>query len=251
MARDIHYRLASPRLDWQGRGSSSSYREAMFPSYARKAATVAKASTALKARRADAHDLASTPVPNQYRSQLVDPYCDQPVPDYVVLVAPRSDSRVVPESARYAMGASPNKRHAPTLAVVAGVIGLISGALVGIYGLLLFALVTIENDLGSPDRSFYQGSDASYVLLGLLDLALAACLTAGAVGLMSAKVTGRIALTIAGWVTAGLSFFWWDEGRAPWLVPAVMGASAIAMLLFAYHRTVTDWLGVLPVPQPE
>jgi hypothetical protein len=201
--------------------------------------------------RRDAADLAATPTPNPYRGQLSDPFCDQPVPDGVTLFVPRGARQV--DAPRNAPAQTrPNvPSRAPSAAVTAGVIGLVIGTLIGIFGLVLLAVISLEQDLSGQDRSFYQGSDASYVLMAMLNFALCACLVAGAIGLMSGRVGGRITLT-AGIGTALLfSAFWWDEGRAPVFIPVVVGFSAALALVLSYRRDVTDWLGVLPVPQPE
>jgi hypothetical protein len=204
-----------------------------------------------RARRKDARELARTAAPDPYRGQLADPFLDQPVPDDVALFLPRSGQQVRPVRPTRVQTTVQQRPHTPSIAVAAGVLGLVAGVLIGIFGLLLFAIVSIESDLGSPDRSFYRGSDAGYVLLGSLNLGVCACLVIGSIGLMAGRLTGRILTTIGGWAALGFSAFWWDEGRAPGFVALLMAATSALILLLSYHRTVTEWLGVRPAPQPR
>jgi hypothetical protein len=89
------------------------------------------------------------------------------------------------------------------------------------------------------------------VVLGLVDFGLAACCGIGGIVLMTGRLSGRIAVTVGGWATLMLSGFWLLDGAVRAVVPIVLAVSAATMLFFSYQRPVTDWLGVLPPPQPE
>ena len=142
-------------------------------------------------------------------------------------------------------------RGTPGAATLAGIVGIALGLTLGLFGLLLLTIVSLQNDYGAPDRSFYRGTDSGYVVLGLVDFGLAACCGIGGIVLMTGRLSGRIAITVGGWATLMLSGFWLLDGAVRAVVPAVLAVSAATMLFFSYQRPVTDWLGVLPPPQPE
>ncbi|HEY2044483.1 MAG TPA: hypothetical protein VGH11_17540 [Jatrophihabitans sp.] len=210
--------------------------------------TAPKTSTAAERH---ARELARTPVPNPYRGQLSDPFYERDVPEDVDLIVPRG-TRQVRQAAPWAYPDHPALRYqAPSTAIATGVISLVVGVLVGIFGLLLFAIVSFQHDVGAPDRTFYAGSDGAHVVMGFANLGLCACLVSGAIGLMMGKVTGRISLTIGHWVVLGFSVFWWREGAATVSIPIVLGLSSAAALLLSYQPPITRWLGVRPPPQPS
>lgn len=203
-----------------------------------------------------ARELALTPPANPYRGALSDPY-SRPVPQQPAATS-KPASRLTssldsePAGARPATG-QPRRvpRGTPGSATLAGIVGIALGLTLGLFGLLLLTIVSLQNDYGAPDRSFYRGTDSGYVVLGLLDFGLAACCGIGGIVLMTGKVSGRIAITVGGWATLMLSGFWLLDGAVRAVVPIVLAASAATMLFFSYQRSVTDWLGVLPPPQPE
>jgi hypothetical protein len=88
------------------------------------------------------------------------------------------------------------------------VTGIVLGAVVSLFGLMLMAILSFQNELGAPDRSFQRGNDASFLLLAILDFVLGALCIAGGSAVLAGRVVGRIALTIAGWIVLGLSFYW-------------------------------------------
>jgi hypothetical protein len=189
----------------------------------------------------DARELAATPVPNPYRGQLTDPFSGRPT-------TARLDP--APESAHLPAGPGRQTR-APRAAVIAGVFGVTLGSVVGLFGLMLLAVLSFQSQLGAPDRSFHRGSDASYTVLALLDFGLAALAIAGGSAMLSGRLAGRLALTAAGWAMLGLSFFWWHSSDVRDVVPIVIGIATAIMLVAMYDRGVTRWLGVLAPVQPE
>jgi hypothetical protein len=214
------------------------------------------------ARLAEARELARTPVLDPYRGQLN----EQPRPDEVVLFTPHGQLDVrasVPASADASPRAarSPQslsnvpvgfaQRKTPGPAVLGGILGLIAGGLVGIFGLILLALINYEHSFGAPDRSFYQGSDASYVTLAFLDFGVSALSAFGAIRMLMGRVAGRVSLTIATWVNIGFCAFWWHDANARNWVPIPFMLGCFVILFAVYHRSVTRWLGVQPAPQPE
>ncbi len=210
-----------------------------------------------------ARELALTPPANPYRGALSDPY-SQPVPQQPAATgmpdgrptdARPADARPAdarPADARPAAG-RPHRvpRGTPGSATLAGIVGIALGLTLGLFGLLLLTIVSLQNDYGAPDRSFYRGTDSGYVVLSLVDFGLAACCGIGGIVLMTGKVSGRIAVTVGGWATLMLSGFWLLDGAVRAIVPIILAVSAATMLFFSYQRPVTDWLGVLPPPQPE
>jgi len=199
-----------------------------------------------------ARELARTPPANPYRGALTDPFSQQlPEP-------PAAPERPTPDRAatgpyRPAAGTPgyPTTAGTPGYATWAGILGIALGVTLGLFGLLLLTIVSLQNDYGAPDRSFYRGTDSGYVVLGLLDFGLAACCGSGGILLMTGRVSGRIALTAGGWATLLLSGFWLLDGDVRMVVPIVLAVAAGTMLFFSYQQPVTYWLGVLPAPQPE
>ncbi|HTZ43640.1 MAG TPA: hypothetical protein VMB79_07235 [Jatrophihabitans sp.] len=187
----------------------------------------------------DARELARTPPADPYRGTLTDPF-SRPVAEPAREPVPERADPVPRPSARTPSGAS-----------LAGIIGIALGLTLGLFGLLLLTIVSLQNDYGAPDRSFYRGTDSGYVVLGLVNFVLAGCCAIGGIVLMTGRLSGRIALTIGGWATILLSGFWLIDGSVRVVVPIVLAVAAATMLCFGYQRPVTDWLGVLPPPQPE
>jgi hypothetical protein len=194
----------------------------------------------------DARELAKTLVPNPYRGQLADPYSDGAIPAGVALAGDVARAPASPGGPLYF-----SRIPAPQPATAAGVTGIVLGALIALFGLMLMAILSFQNELGAPDRSFHQGNDASFLLLAFLDYGLAAVFIGGGSGLLSGRVAGRIALTAAGWITIGMCFFWWHTNHVQDFVPIFVGIAAAAMLIAMYDPKVTRWLGVLPAPQPD
>jgi hypothetical protein len=198
-----------------------------------------------------AHELARTPTANPYRGALSDPFsspaADQPT-------GAERPGGAESAGARPAAEARPAYRPAagtPGPATLAGILGIALGLTLGLFGLLLLTIVSLQNDYGAPDRSFYRGTDSGYVILGLVNFGLAVCCGIGGIMLMTGRISGRIAVTVGGWATLLLSGFWLLDGDVNRAVPIVLAVAAATMLFFSYQRPVTYWLGVLPSPQPE
>jgi hypothetical protein len=212
-----------------------------------------------------ARELALTPVSNPYRGQYADPFADQRVPQGTLMHAPTGGQHIAastnrslapptvapPLETRVDVTGRPIRPPAPRLAVAAGVLALVLGVIVGVLGLLLIALISISHNIDVGDRSFYQGQDSSYVLLGVLNLGVSAALVIGAVAMMTGRISGRIALTAGAWTVLGFSAFWGTQDAVPAFMPIVLAAAALAILTLSYQRSLTRWLGVLPPPQPE
>jgi hypothetical protein len=199
----------------------------------------------------DARELAMTPVPDPYRSQLLDPYAGQPVPEEATLLAGSGLPQVSPSRRRTDVHVPNPRIPAPISAKLAGVLGIVLGTAVGILGLILIAIVSFLNKYGAPDRSFYQGSDGSYLTIASVDFVLACGCISGAIMLLLGRIAGRVLLTTSGWPVLGLSVYWLlTDGINP-LLPIVLGLTAGGMLMTLYHPAVTRWLGVLPAPQPQ
>jgi hypothetical protein len=193
----------------------------------------------------DARELARAPVPDPYRGQLADPYCDRPVPPDAALRGGNAGPARPPTPVYFL------RVPAPRSASFAGVTGIVLGCLIALFGLILFAILSFQNQLGAPDRSFYQGNDASFLLLALLDFGLAALCIGGGGALLAGRLAGRIALTAGGWIAFGMSLFWWHSNHVEDALPIVVGLASVAMLIAMYDPRVTRWLGVLPPPQPD
>jgi hypothetical protein len=189
-----------------------------------------------------ARELARTPIADPYRGALSDPF-SQPMPDQ-----PPPNQ---PTAAGQPTGTYRPTAGTPSSATLAGILGIALGLTLGLFGLLLLTIVSLQNDYGAPDRSFYRGTDSGYVVLGLVDFGLAVCCGIGGIVLMTGRVGGRIAMTVGGWATMMLSGFWLLDGNVQPAVPIVLAVAAATMLFFGYQRPVTYWLGVLPPPQPE
>jgi hypothetical protein len=194
----------------------------------------------------DARELAGTPVPNPYRGQLADPYTDRPVPADATLNGGQTGSPALPAGPMYF-----SRVPAPRSATLAGVVGIVLGSVIALFGLMLMAILSFQNELGAPDRSFHEGNDASILLLSFLDYGLAALCIGGGSGLLSGRVAGRIALTAGGWIALGMSFYWWHSSNVQDVIPILACMTSAAMLIVMYDPKVTRWLGVLPYPQPD
>lgn len=192
-----------------------------------------------------ARELAQTPATNPYRGALSDPFSRPALEPATTNERPPVDPPA--EGSRQQRVS----RGTPGAATLAGIVGIALGLTLGLFGLLLLTIVSLQNDYGAPDRSFYRGTDSGYIVLGLLDFGLAACCGIGGIVLMTGRLSGRIAMTVGGWATLLLSGFWLLDGAVRAVVPMVLAVSAATMLFFSYQRPVTDWLGVLPPPQPE
>lgn len=219
--------------------------------------------------RRDARELALAKPPDPYRGGLTDPYSDrtaaaQPAgpagpsgasstasasaagasdairPDYGRQPAP---------AAQY--GAPPAGNRTPTPAVMAGILAFGQAAVLGLFGLLLLAIVSLQDEYGAPDRSFYRGSDSGYLLLALLNFVLGASLVIGGISFLTGRLLGRVAITIGGWTVLTVCGFWWLRAEVSDLVPLLIAAASLAMLALCYQASVTRWLGVLPAAQPE
>ena len=199
-----------------------------------------------------AHELARTPTANPYRGALSDPF-SPPVADQPTRTE-RATAGADPASEPAAGEARRTYRPTtgtPASATLAGILGIALGLTLGLFGLLLLTIVSLQNDYGAPDRSFYRGTDSGYVVLGLINFGLAVCCGIGGIVLMTGRVSGRIAVTVGGWATLLLSGFWLLDADVNPAVPIVLAVAAATMLFFSYQRPVTYWLGVLPAPQPE
>lgn len=216
--------------------------------------------TAAEAKRArrDARELAGTRPPDPYRGALTDPYTATAAP-----AAPAA-ARAVGQPADGSLTGAAESRSAsaerdqapagnrtPSPAIAGGVFAIGLGAVLGLFGLLLLALISLQDEYGAPDRSFYRGSDSNYLLLALLDFVLGACLVVGGISLLTGRVLGRLAITIAGWTVLALCGFWWLQTTVNPLVPLVLALVSLGMLSLCYQASVTRWLGVLPAAQPE
>jgi hypothetical protein len=204
-----------------------------------------------------ARELALTPPANPYRRTLSDPF-SQPATESPATTEPEArpagnqeQATGRPQDIGRLQTSDRPQRGTPGAATLAGIVGIALGLTLGLFGLLLLTIVSLQNDYGAPDRSFYRGTDSGYVVLGLVDFGLAACCGIGGIVLMTGRLSGRIAVTVGGWATLMLSGFWLLDGAVRAVVPIVLAVSAATMLFFSYQRPVTDWLGVLPPPQPE
>jgi len=206
-----------------------------------------------RARR-DARELATTPPPDPYRGALADPYA-APVR---TAEADRPPAPAEPPSASApAADPKPARRRAPTgnrtpgAATMGGILAIGIGSVVGLFGMLLLAIISLQNEYGAPDRSFYRGSDSNLLLLALLDFALGACLIVGGISFLTGRLVGRVTVTAAGWTVLALCGFWWLQASVQVLAPLVIALASLAMLGLCYQASVTRWLGVLPAAQPE
>jgi hypothetical protein len=212
--------------------------------------------------RLDARELAASRPADPYRGALTDPYtplpASAPVADHSLTGTAKSAKPVgapedpaVPSPPEDYQTVTPGT-NAPGPAVAAGIIAIALGAVLGLFGLLLLAIISLQDEYGAPDRSFYRGSDSSYLLLALLDFALGGgCLIIGGISFLTGRLNGRLAITVAGWTVIAVCGFWWSQGTVTRLMPLVIGLLALGMLALSYHRSVTRWLGVLPAAQPE
>ena len=143
------------------------------------------------------------------------------------------------------------RRKAPAIATTLGVLEIVLGIIVGVLGLLVIALVNLMRDFSGEDRSFYAGTDANYLLLGVLDFGVAVLLIAGAIGLMTGRMSGRLGCTVGDWAVIGFGLYWLGETTAPIAVPVTMMLAAVGLLIPLYLPSMGRWLGVRPPPQPE
>lgn len=215
-----------------------------------------------KARR-DARELAATRQADPYRGALTDPYTGQVTPAGSApgRLAPtgggaaasrlRTGGTAAPRLGSIDYGQLPAGNRAPGPAVLAGIISISLGATLGLFGLLLLAIISLQDEFGAPDRSFYRGSDSSYLLLALLNFVLGACLAVGGIALLTGRLAGRLTITIAGWTVIALCGFWWLQAAVNSVVPLVTALLSLSMLALCYQAGVTRWLGVLPAAQPE
>lgn len=134
---------------------------------------------------------------------------------------------------------------------MAGILAISLSAILGLFGLLLLAIISLQDEYGAPDRSFYRGSDSSYLLLALLNFALGASLVIGGISFLTGRLIGRLTITVAGWTVLVVCGFWWLQAAVNTLVPLLLAAASLGMLALCYHASVTRWLGVLPAAQPE
>lgn len=192
------------------------------------------------AQQRDARELALTRPADPYRGALSDPFAVRPVVA-TVPVPPEADAPV--ELPRSGHGT-------PTPATLAGILAIALGVTVGLFGLLLLTYVSLQDEV-APDRSFYQGTDSGYVVLALVNFGIATGCGLGGIVLMTGRLAGRIALTVAGWTALMLSAFWYLRGQVNVSVSLIIAVAAALMLALAYQRSVTHWLGVLPAPQPD
>ncbi|HEX8768617.1 MAG TPA: hypothetical protein VF714_09620 [Jatrophihabitans sp.] len=208
-----------------------------------------------KKARNDARELAGTKPADPYRGALTDPYSGQPA-----AAAPSAGPNGTgapganTQPARLAVadyGRLPAGNGTPGPAVLAGILALGLAATLGLFGLVLLAIISLQDEYGAPDRSFYRGSDSSYLLLALLNFALGASLVIGGISFLTGRLLGRLAITIAGWTVLTVCGFWWLRAAVNDVVPLVIAAASLGMLVLSYQASVTRWLGVLPAAQPE
>ncbi|HST47035.1 hypothetical protein [Jatrophihabitans sp.] len=206
--------------------------------------------------RQDARELATTPPPDPYRGALTDPYAGSGSATQATEPS-RASSPVGQPPGREPAATStsdhrpPAGNRTPGPAVLGGILAIGIGAVVGLFGLLLLAIISLQEEYGAPDRSFYRGSDSSYLLLALLDFALGACLLVGGISLLTGRLVGRVVVTAAGWTVLALCGFWWFQASVQALIPLIVGLLSLGMLVLCYQASVTRWLGVLPAAQPE
>jgi hypothetical protein len=208
----------------------------------------------------DARELALTRPADPYRGALTDPYpapalIAEPAAQPVATAGQRQPAQLGEEPAAAPAGvAAPAVQRqpgTPGAATWAGILAIVLGLTMGLFGLLLLTIVSLQNDYSSADRSFYRGTDSGYVVLGLLDFGLAACCGIGGIVLLTGRITGRIAVTVGGWAILILAAFWYVGADIRPIVPIIVAVVAAVMLLLSYTPSVTRWLGVLPPPQPS
>lgn len=214
-----------------------------------------------KKSRGAARELALTQPADPYRGALTDPYSGRPAAQQPPASpgASRTGSGLKTTAAGNepdlspvaGYGQLPPGNRAPGPAVMAGILALGLAALLGLFGLLLLAIISLQDEYGAPDRSFYRGSDSSYLLLALLNFALGANLAIGGISFLTGRLLGRLVITIAGWTVLTVCGFWWLQAAVNGLVPLLMAAASLGMLALCYQASVTRWLGVLPAAQPE
>ena len=189
----------------------------------------------------DARELARTAPADPYRGALTDPFAPVPPPQ----------PRPAEPAAEAGPPRGPGEFQTPGQATLAGILAIALALTVGLFGMLLLALLGLQNDYGAPDRSYYRGTDSGYLVLALIDFGLAVCCAIGGISFMTGRLGGRIAVTVAGWGILLQSAFWLIRGEVNHVAPLIVGVAAAVMLVLSYQSRVTRWLGVLPTPQPE
>jgi hypothetical protein len=214
-----------------------------------------------KKARSDARELAVTKPADPYRGALTDPFSGRPAaapstgpnsagPSTGALDAAGANNGLRQDpAAEY--GPLPAGNRTPAPAVMAGILALGLAAILGLFGLLLLAVISLQDEYGAPDRSFYRGSDSSYLLLALLNFVLGASLVIGGISFLTGRILGRLVITIAGWTVLTVCGFWWLQAAVNDLVPLLLAAASLGMLALCYQASVTRWLGALPAAQPE
>jgi len=207
--------------------------------------------------RSDARELATTMPPDPYRGALTDPYTGRPTATPAVGTGLSAAQPAAGAGAGVGLGSVPDysrlpaRNRTPAPAVLAGILAIGLAAVLGMFGLLLLAIISLQDEYGAPDRSFYRGSDSNYLLLALLNFALGASLAIGGISFVTGRLGGRLVITIAGWAVLVVCGFWWLQATVNALVPLFLAAASLGMLALAYQASVTRWLGVLPAAQPE
>ena len=233
-----------------------------------------------KKARSDARELAAAKPADPYRGALTDPYSGRPAAAAAPAgpngagpsagrpgaaagrpraAAPSPGAAASSPGANTGPGANPAEGYGrrpagnsvPGPALMAGILALGLATILGLFGLILLAIINLQDEYGAPDRSFYRGSDSSYLLLALLNLVLGAGLVIGGISFLTGRLLGRLAITIAGWTVLTVCGFWWLRGTVNDLVPLLIAAASLGMLALCYQASVTRWLGVLPAAQPE
>ncbi|MDQ1739409.1 MAG: hypothetical protein QOE53_1061 [Pseudonocardiales bacterium] len=211
-----------------------------------------------KKARSAARELALTQPADPYRGALSDPYSGRPAAPAGPGFAGRTGGLDITSAGNgpgmnqvAGYGQLPASNRTPGPAVMAGILAFGLAALLGLFGLLLLAIISLQDEYGAPDRSFYRGSDSSYLLLALLNFALGASLAIGGISFLTGRLIGRLVITIAGWTVLTVCGFWWLQAAVNGMVPLLMAAASLGMLALCYQASVTRWLGVLPAAQPE
>ncbi len=215
------------------------------------------ATRARTAQQRDARELALTPPPDPYRGALADPFTVRTVtslpagPPELAGQRPLHEPATSGPSTAQHRPAAGTARATPVPATFAGILGIAMGLTLGLFGMVLLAYLSLQHSDGAPDRSFYRGTDSGYLVLALLNFGLALGCAVGGIMLLTGRLAGRIAMTVAGWTALILTAFWYLRGNVNVAAPLIMACAAAAMLTLAYHGSVTRWLGVLPSPQPS
>ncbi|MGI8664681.1 MAG: hypothetical protein ACR2N4_01375 [Jatrophihabitans sp.] len=217
------------------------------------------------AQQRDARELALTPPADPYRGGLCDPFAAPPTrpvtdagPSQPAGSATSGSTDGTATGAGTGTGtglavgtrSGRGRSGTPPAASFAAVLGIVLGLTVGLFGMLLLTILSLQ-DQYSPDRSFYQGTDSGYVVLALVDFGVAAASAIGGIALLTGRLGGRVAMTIAGWTTLMLSGFWWLRSSVNAVAPLVLALATATMLVLCYQQAVTRWLGIVQPPQPD